>query len=297
MHKKIKLISLFTALAVILCGCVHQTQEVKISSDGSVVESIVCYIDKTAAEMDDSSAGTGSTTINGKDISTLPVVEYNGVECYKDEEINTYKSLSEYSESFSSDESEMAAKLYYISTDTIYYSIDAESIKQALLMYDMAESKLKATYVISYVFDNPIVDTNGVIDTVNPNKVTYTFTASEAVDEIYVTTSNTVNKDKLKESYEKAQASKIKKVKSLTVKKKSATAVKLTWKKDSNAKKYQIQYSTKQTFANKKTKTTTKKTITIKKLKKGKTYYFRVRGKAGSKVGEWSRIKKLKIKK
>jgi uncharacterized repeat protein (TIGR02543 family) len=77
-----------------------------------------------------------------------------------------------------------------------------------------------------------------------------------------------------------------------------------TWKKVSGAKGYQISYSTKRKFtkAATVTKTISKRSYTAKKLKKGKTYYVRVRAykidSAGKKVyGKWSGVKKVKIKK
>lgn len=78
--------------------------------------------------------------------------------------------------------------------------------------------------------------------------------------------------------------------------------VKLTWKRIKNAKKYQIQYSLSATFKKgKKYKTTTKTTkklkLSIRKLKKRKTYYFRVRAVNGNVYGKWSKKKKVKIKK
>lgn len=79
------------------------------------------------------------------------------------------------------------------------------------------------------------------------------------------------------------------------VKKKS---LKLTWKKASNAKKYQIQYSMNKKFKKgNKTKVTNKLKYTIKGLKKKKTYYVRVRGINGKTYGKWSKAKKVKIKK
>lgn len=89
-------------------------------------------------------------------------------------------------------------------------------------------------------------------------------------------------------------------IKSLKKGKKKAT-IKL--KKVSGAKGYQIQYSTKRNFKKKytKTKNTKKRTLTIKKLKSKKTYYFRVRAYKldGSKKvysKKWSKVKKVKIK-
>lgn len=90
-------------------------------------------------------------------------------------------------------------------------------------------------------------------------------------------------------------------MKSVKMAKKKAT---VKWKKISGVKGYQIQYSTSKKFTKKttKSKTTTKTSITIKKLKSKKTYYFRVRAykknAAKQKVysKKWSKVKKAKIK-
>mgnify|MGYP000926837313 CR=1 FL=1 len=77
--------------------------------------------------------------------------------------------------------------------------------------------------------------------------------------------------------------------------------VKVTWKKTAGVVGYQVQYS-----LNKKMKAAKKKNcktvgVTIKKLKKKKTYYIRVRAyKMNGKkkvYGKWSKVKKVKIKK
>jgi len=93
---------------------------------------------------------------------------------------------------------------------------------------------------------------------------------------------------------------KLKKVSSLklTTKKKSFKA---KWKKISDCDGYQIQYAINKKFKNKKSKNTKKTSIIIKKLKKKKTYYVRVRayklnGKEKN-YGKWSQVKKIKIKK
>ncbi len=89
--------------------------------------------------------------------------------------------------------------------------------------------------------------------------------------------------------------------KAKNVKKKS---VKLTWKKVSGANGYVIYRSTKKNKGFKKIKTITKaKTVkyTNKKLKKGKTYYFKIRAYKtvnGKKVySKYTSVKKVKIKK
>lgn len=90
--------------------------------------------------------------------------------------------------------------------------------------------------------------------------------------------------------------------KSFNVKNKKKKTASLTWKKVSGAKGYEVQYALNKKFTKqKKSKLVTKPKLTVKKLKKGKTYYFRVRAykiNHGKKVyGKWTSIKKVKIRK
>lgn len=78
--------------------------------------------------------------------------------------------------------------------------------------------------------------------------------------------------------------------------------VRLSWKKVDNAIGYQITYARNKKFTKGKKKIFTKKRkYTIKKLKKNKTYYFKVRAYKGTKktrvYGKYSNVKKVKIKK
>lgn len=84
-------------------------------------------------------------------------------------------------------------------------------------------------------------------------------------------------------------------IKSVKNIKKKAALIKFS--KAKNAKSYKIQYSTNRKFKKAKTRKTKKIKYIIKKLKVGKTYYIRVRGINGKKLGAWSRVKKVKIKK
>ncbi len=78
------------------------------------------------------------------------------------------------------------------------------------------------------------------------------------------------------------------------VKKKS---VKLTWKKVSKAKSYQVQYAMNSKFTKKvKIKNTKKLTYTVKKLKREKIFTY-VRAWLGKVYGKWSKAKKVVIKK
>lgn len=83
------------------------------------------------------------------------------------------------------------------------------------------------------------------------------------------------------------------KIVSLKAGKKSAT-IKIA--KLANAKSYKIQYATNKKMKKAKSKTISKLTYKIKKLKKGKKYFFRVCGVNGKVTGPWSKKKSVKIK-
>ena len=115
----------------------------------------------------------------------------------------------------------------------------------------------------------------------------------------------TVNLEKLvltKGTAPKPAVKKIGKAKISRAKNTKKKTVTLSWKKVSNAKKYQIQYSLNKKFSKAKKYKTKKITlsklkVTVKKLTRKKTYYFRVRGINGKNVGKWSAVKKVKITK
>ncbi len=123
-------------------------------------------------------------------------------------------------------------------------------------------------------------------------------TATGGNSTIKNTTTGTTGKTTTQKSTVKKPA----KVKSLKVKNKKKKKAVLTFKKVSGAKGYQIQYALNKKFTKgKKSKFTKKAKYTVKKLKKKKTYYFRVRAykivNGTKKYGKWSAVKKLKIKK
>ena len=90
-------------------------------------------------------------------------------------------------------------------------------------------------------------------------------------------------------------------VKGIKLVNKKGKAVKITWKKLSGVKGYEVQYALNSKFTKgKKTLRVTSVSRTVKKLKKKSTYYVRVRAYTmdGSKkvYGKYSSIKKIKIK-
>lgn len=94
------------------------------------------------------------------------------------------------------------------------------------------------------------------------------------------------------------------KVKSVYLKNKKGRKIIVTWKWQLDVDKFQVQYALNRSFTKaKKTKTVSgySEAKTISGLKKGKTYYVRVRGYKkstyGNVYGSWSAVKKVKIKK
>lgn len=90
------------------------------------------------------------------------------------------------------------------------------------------------------------------------------------------------------------------KVTGVTLKRPKTKTLKVSWTKEAGAKGYQIRYSTRSTFKTSSTKTTTSTYKTLTGLKKGKTYYVKVRAykynAKGIKVyGTYSAVKKLKV--
>lgn len=84
-------------------------------------------------------------------------------------------------------------------------------------------------------------------------------------------------------------------LKAKNIKKKS---VKLSWSPVSGAKKYRVQWALNKKFTkSKKSKTVTKAGYKATKLKKKKTYFFRVAALNEISIGPWSSIKKIRIKK
>ena len=122
-------------------------------------------------------------------------------------------------------------------------------------------------------------------------------TSDRVVTPTNLTTIKPTNKPEIKTTKKPEPTTTVERGTNIKAKNIKKKAIKLTWRKTLNAKKYQVQYSTKSNFKKSVTKTTTKLKYIIKKLKKGKTYYIRLRAVNGKKISNWSKVKKIKIKK
>lgn len=112
----------------------------------------------------------------------------------------------------------------------------------------------------------------------------------------------TYDEDEEEEEEEEEDIAPPAKITLISAKNVKTRSIKVSWKTGSGAVKYEVSYSLKKSFSGAKTKTTANTNYTIKNLKKGKTYYVRVRGYVFDEddeplYGAWSVVKNIKIKK
>ena len=160
---------------------------------------------------------------------------------------------------------------------------------------------------ITYASSNPdviSVDAQGKCYRKAPGTVTITVSAKET-DTYYgvsVQKSFTVIAKPAPSTDSKQTVKKPAKIVLSSVKNSKTKSIVVKWKKAA-ADGYEVQYTLDKKLKKKlKTKSTSKSTITFKKLKKGKTYYVRVRAfnydiNHKKVYGDWSKVKKVKIKK
>lgn len=151
---------------------------------------------------------------------------------------------------------------------------------------------------------NPNSYYNQKITLKNPKRKGYSFRGWYA-DKKYKNKVSTIKKGTKKDFtlYAKWQKIKVAKVNLTSVKNNKAGQVQVKYKKVSGVKGYEISYSKEAKFKKQVIKKATKQTsYTVKKLKKKKTYYVRIRAysvdSTGKKVyGKYSVVKKVKIAK
>lgn len=170
----------------------------------------------------------------------------------------------------------------------------------------MARCTVTVPYQITYKLNggknhgkNPSSYTTGQVVLKNPARRNYTF-AGWYSDQGYRSKITRIS-GKDQTVYAKWKKVSVKKASAPTLTNKKGKKLKIDIKKVSGAAGYQIKYATNSNFKNAVSKTTKNRTMTYT-LKKGKTYYVRVRAykldSTGGKVyGKWSSVKKIKIKK
>lgn len=278
-NMKIKVISLLLVLVIGLTGCATSDNTLTIKPDGSANSKAVMTVEKDAVvtalmakgytkeeaesyvNMQAISVGAKKIEIDGKD-----AYQYTTTENYAKGE-NWY-ALSDYDDGY------ITGDTYYDIQDMTIDPDDTEMYKNYGVT-DAALKNVKVTY--SVVFANKIVNTNGKIDSQNPNKATFTLTIGKK-NTVFATTKQGQTIAKVQKIIKAARTIKTPKIKKLKANKVKGNKATVTVKinKVKGAKRYVVEYDTNSKFRNSKTISTKKATVTLKKLKKNKKYYVRV---------------------
>lgn len=200
-----------------------------------------------------------------------------------------------------------------VSRDGVLYAMDYGTTTVTASTKDgsglSASCQITVPYTISYRLNggknnpsNPSSYYGSRVALKNPTRKGYTFdgwyTSSSYRTKVTTLTSGNYT------LYAKWKKVSVKRTSVKSLKRVSKTKLKVSYKKISGAKGYQITYSTSKKYSKKKTKSVTASSTkkTLKKLKKGKTYYVKVRAykkdsQGGKVYGKYSKTKKIKLKK
>lgn len=288
---KVKVMALVLVIAMVFTGCMNETCDIKINSDGSALGKVEMLVNRQATidGYKKIAAQTGEkideTELAKQLDSSMTEQGYkkvvvDGKEYYQMSKTQVIKKGNLQKE-FATD-----GQPSYVTTDTVYFEMDMssaednEEMSQISALTQGSDMKLDLKITFNVEMPKKIVNTNGVIDKENPNKasITTTMNAGKKIV-VFVTTKagTTIASTKaLIKKLNTVKVPKIKKAKANKVQKNAKKAtVTLKFNKVQGAKRYQIQYGIK----NKKaiTKYVKKNTVVLKKLTKNKKYVIKVR--------------------
>ena len=286
--------------------------EATITKNGQTVEKCSCGAVKSKSEKTIYYPKTikleyTSVTYNGKTKTpSVTIKDYKGNKLKKDTDYTVKyasgrKSTGNYSVT-------ITFRGKYSGTKTLYFNIlpsKTSKLTSACSTTEIKASWKSVTGASGYKVE--LLNSKGkVVKSVTTTKTSYTFKKLSKVTtyKIRVTAYKTIDKKAVYSSVSTTITTSTAPAKvtlsKVTAGSKSATPA---WKTVSGASGYQVQYSTSSKLKSAKTATVSKgssKKTTIKKLTKGKKYYFKVRAykTVGSiKVyGAWSSVKSVKVK-
>lgn len=307
-HVKKKLIAMMLMGILVFAGCANEDIGIVIHSDGSgsvtgtvriEKEAYMNYIKRQSEEWQLSVAEMTEFVDKEMKKEGFQPVNIGGKEYYQMEETEKIRKgkLQKY---FGGEDAS------YVTTDTVYLVLSKgygdDEMYSSMINSGISEGSVSLTVTVQ--LPAPIVNTNGKVDASNPNKAEFSVPWNKNAT-IFATTQKQVTISSIKSKIKKlnaVKATKITKLKQDKGKKKAKKAVVLLkFKKVKGALKYEIQYSEKKNFKKAKSIIVKKNSNTIKKLKKGKKYYVRVRALKKNYAGvivysSWAKAK-IKTKK
>lgn len=287
MKKRItKIAALLLAVIMVFTGCAQVDLNMKLNSNGTGNAEMLITINKSQANEALKKMGATDAEINDfwreyqnqlKDNATSSNITYSEevidgksyIKLQKKQTLRKGKLTVDYG----------AGPNSYLSTETFYQLIKPETVDSAVDLSAINTEGIEMN--ITFTFPKEIVSTNGILST-DKKTVSYKV-ALDKTTELFATTNKNETMASVKAKIKKANTIANTKITKAKVKKTSAkaktTSAVIKFKKVSDAISYEVQCSTSKKFTKAKTLTTKKTSYTVKKLKKGKKYYVRVRAK------------------
>lgn len=305
---KTKITALMLAVMLVFTGCMQEEVNVVIKPDGSGSLTVNVTVDKAEYEKylkEELKLSTSEIAEYEKKMesSGYKKVTVDGKECYTmttTENVLAGKMTQEFAD---------LDPNAYVTADIFRVKMNIKQLlgedMEGLFGTNQQIDYSKFKFTVAVTFSKKILITNGTVDSKNPNKVVFQVPL-DRTSIMFATTKTGVTNETIDAAVKAAntiKAPKIKKLKANKVSKKSKKAtVSLTFAKVKSAKSYDVQWSLKKNFKKKAGSVMIKKAkYTIKKLKKGKKYYVRVRASKDNLAGvpvysKWTK-KTVKTKK
>lgn len=277
--------SLLLVVVMVFTGCATIDSTTVINSDGTAKITQTIELEKTETDkkLKEANYSDPLVALNTYGMMSglyFKVVTKDGKQYYQATETKTIKKAENLSPRLTEDLAGYYSD-FYATADTVYGVIDGSEMMNGDLDYFASNVDLKTSLNVSYtfVFSANVVNTTGTISKDNPKQVTFSIPINGKAT-IFASTKSANTYEKVKAKVAKLNTVKSTKIKSLKVTKikKNKGTVSLKYKKIKDAS-YEIEYSTSKKFNYSKTryKYTKKTSVTLKKMKKGKKYYVRVR--------------------
>ncbi len=276
--KKILSLLLSIIIVVTLCGCQATYNETTNINKKTVSVSRNVLIEKTY--LDNYLKNGKIDKYDNEHIKErkedMTIETQNGIKYYHYKKAFNQKFF-DFKNEYNYDDKE----IIYVDKDTYYIDVDVNWLLASDLGFEKPKFNFsKTSFSQTLCFGNKVANSNGTIDKNNGKKVTFNYNLN-GVKRIKVFAStkknNTLlNIEKMIKESRTIGKTKIKKLKAKKVKKNSKTAtVVVKLKKVKGAQSYLVVYSTSKKMKSVFEISSKKRTVVVKKLKKGKRYYFK----------------------
>lgn len=279
-RKTISIAALILTLSLFLTGCYggSMVTQLTLKNDNTCTGKMTMYCEKESFDAYVNRMKNRGEVVGNVEEIRKHTTNYKGTVCYV-----LTSSFQKYADDVCETLGfeEIYPCDYAFNKNTVYLA--GEGASDVMKVAQSHNNKFKCTFEIEITFPNKIIETNGVIDENNPNKVKFITDSDNGYREIFATTVH-VDKETLKQIWLLNQVPEvgiigyIRLPKPQVVKRYKKSLI-IKWRKKTELKKYQVWYRYKYKRKKKtkwskwKGKVTTKNKITLKKLKRKTKYY------------------------